>query len=68
MARKREKLKGLDYQSPEYWNRLLAQEGLSLSSGIHPRLSYQGSPQDVEYIAGAIESDTGRITPKKQHE
>jgi hypothetical protein len=68
MARKREKLKELDYQSAEYWNRLLVQERLSTLRGLHPKLSYQGTSQDIAYIAGARETNTGRITPKDAHE
>jgi hypothetical protein len=68
MARKRKKLRRLDYNSPEYWNRLLAQEGLTMRQGLHPKLSYQGSASDLEYIEGERRTDTGRITPKQQAE
>lgn len=42
MARKRAKLKKWDYNSREYWNRLLAMEGLSLSAGLNRHLVYVG--------------------------
>ena len=68
MARKRKKLKDLDYGSSEYWNRLLAQDGLSMSRGLHPKLSYQGSSQNIADIEGARESHDGRILPKSTGE
>lgn len=66
MARKREKLKDLDYQSPEYWNRLLAEEGMSLDQGLNPKLSYAGDSKDLEYVEGARRTDDGRIPAKPQ--
>ena len=68
MARKRKKLEDLDYQTREYWNRLLAQDGLTMSQGLHPKLSYQGTAHDLEYIAGVREADTGRILRKSPQE
>ena len=59
MARKRKKLKHLDYQSREYWNRLLAEEGLSMSQGEHPKLIY--SP-NIERLENGIDP-TGRVHP-----
>jgi len=60
MARKREKLKHLNYESQEYWNRLLAQEGLSLDQGLHPNLIYVDN-KTLEIL----QQDQGRINPKQ---
>ena len=49
MARKREKLKDLDYSSREYWNRLLAMEGLTLRAGLNRRLVYVGDSRKLDY-------------------
>ena len=51
MARKRKKLKdlGLDYESSEYWNRLLAMEGLTLRAGLNRRLVYVGDSRKLDY-------------------
>lgn len=69
MARKRKKLRGFDYQSVEYWNRLLVEEDLSVDRGYHPnKVSYVGSSVDIEYLEGSIRTDNGRITPKTQAE
>lgn len=66
MARKREALKDLDYQSVEYWNRLLAEEQMSMDQGLHPDLLYVGDSARVETIEGFHRTDTGRINPKPQ--
>jgi hypothetical protein len=68
MARKRADLKKLDYQSAEYWNRLLADDGLSLEQGRHPKLLYVGDSVDLEYIEGARRTDSGRVRPKDSAE
>jgi hypothetical protein len=67
MARKRKKLRTLDYDSPEYWNRLLVEDGLSMDRALQPnKISYVGNGADVEYIEGARRTDNGRIMPKPQ--
>lgn len=58
MARKRKDLSDLDYQSQEYWNRLLAQEGLSMEAGTSRRLTYVGDSMTLESIAGDEEMGT----------
>jgi hypothetical protein len=63
MARKRKKLQGLDYNSTEYWNRLLNQEGLSISRGKSERLLYIGGTSEVERLGGFLSTMTGRIAP-----
>lgn len=68
MARKRKTLKDLDYQSLEYWNRLLAEEELSVDQGADPRLLYVGDSKDVEHIEGARRTDDGRTPAKPQGE
>lgn len=67
MARKREKLKDLDYSSREYWNRLLAEEGMSMSAGLNlHRLVYTGDSQSLDKIQEEqSERDTGRVPPAK---
>lgn len=51
MARKRKKLGKFDYQSPEYWNHLLVEEGLAVDRGKHPRrLVYVGGEAELSVI------------------
>jgi hypothetical protein len=64
MARKRKKLKGLDYNSKEYWNRLLNQDGLSVDSGRSGNLLYVGGTMDIERLSGVLSTRTGRTMPK----
>jgi len=66
MARKRKALKGLDYNSPEYWNRLLVEEGLSMSRGLNPdRVAYVGDTQMLDKIQeGLSQNETGRVPPR----
>lgn len=61
MARKRQKLKHLDYNSKEYWNRLLAQEGLTLYAGMDKRLVYSPDIEKLESMR--VMEKTGRIQP-----
>jgi hypothetical protein len=49
VARKRAKLKKWDYNSREYWNRLLAMEGLSLSAGLNRHIVYVGDSGKLDY-------------------
>lgn len=58
MARKRKALRPVDYQSKEYWNRLLAEEGLSMEAGTSRRLTYVGDSQVLDKIAGGEEMGT----------
>jgi len=66
MARKRKALKGLDYNSSEYWNRLLAEEGLSMSRGLNPdRVAYVGDTQMLDKIQEELsQNETGRVPPR----
>ena len=64
MARKRKKLQHLDYESKEYWNRLLAEDKLTLLQGLDPRLLHVGSGSDLETLAGTQRRD-GRKLPHK---
>jgi hypothetical protein len=66
MARKREKLKKLDYHSKEYWSKLLTQEGLSMERGTSRRLTYVGGSSVAESIDGEQYTRSGRIPPKPQ--
>lgn len=61
MARKRRKLRHLNYQTREYWNKLLAQDGMSMSQGLHPKLVYSGDLGKLEEVVTA--DRTGRIRP-----
>ena len=64
MARKRKGLEHLSYESQEYWNRVLAKEGLSMNRGYQPnKISYVGTSRNLEYIEGARRTDTGRTIP-----
>ncbi len=66
MARKRKKLKHLDYGSAEYWNRLLAEEGLTVNAGqADKRLIYVGDSQALDKIQeDNSQRETGRVAPK----
>lgn len=59
MARKRKALKKINYESPEYWNRLLAEDELSMEQGNSPRLIYVGSSQELESLEGFLQTDDG---------
>jgi len=50
MARKRKKLKHLPYESPEYWDKLLAEDGLSMEAGTTRRITYVGDTKALEDI------------------
>ena len=63
MARKRKKLQGLDYESPEYWNRLLNQDGLSLNRGKSEKVLYVGGTSGVDRLRGFVETSIGRVSP-----
>ena len=52
MARKRKKLKGLDPESAEYWNAILAKDGLTLWEGSSPKLGYVEGTAQLEQIDG----------------
>lgn len=65
MARKRERLKELDYQSPRYWDKLLCEEGLSMERGTSRRVTYVGDSSTLEMIAGAEEMGTRDTTKDK---
>lgn len=54
MARKRATLKDLDYQSPQYWEKLLREDGLSMEAGTSRRLTYVGDSNALESIEGKI--------------
>ncbi len=54
MPRKRKGLRKLDYQSQEYWDRLLRQDGLSMEAGTTRRITYVGGTQVLEFIEGNV--------------
>ena len=58
MARKREKLKDLDYQSAEYWNGVLQEEGLSMERGRSKRVSYVGGTDILDALHGQQDAGT----------
>lgn len=62
MARKRQKLKHLDYNSKEYWNRLLAEDGLTLYAGMDKRLIYSPDLGKVESVLAR--NKTGKVVPR----
>jgi hypothetical protein len=68
MARKRKKLQGLDYGSPEYWNRLLNLEGLSVNQGKSEKLLYIGNSAEVARLRGMMDTNTGRVMPHRTDE
>jgi hypothetical protein len=65
MARKRKNLKHLDYQSEEYWNRLLAEEGLAVDTGRHPKLVLVGGSSELVVVEKMeFGKRFGRVRPK----
>ena len=66
LARKRKKLKDLDYNSVEYWNKLLVEEGMSLSAGLGSgKLVYIGGTRTMDRIQeDQSQRETGRTMPK----
>jgi hypothetical protein len=68
MARKRKKLKDLDYDSKEYWEALLFEDGLSMKRGTTSKLSYVGTTQDLGIMADVQKGTVKLITPKPQAE
>jgi hypothetical protein len=58
MARKRKNLQELDYQSSEYWDKLLQQEGLSTERGRSKRLIYVGGTKVLDDLAGQQDMGT----------
>lgn len=66
MARKRKQLQSLDYESSEYWNRLLAQDGLSMEAGTSRRLTYVGDSNVLERISGGEDMGTNDSSRAKE--
>ena len=66
MARKRKHLdlRGLDPQSPEYWDEVLYRSELHMARGRSDRLSYVGDANQVEKIHGRHTTDNGKVAPK----
>ena len=65
MARKRKALKHLDYQSVEYWNRLLTQEGLSVEAGRHPKLVLVGGSAELVIVEKMeFGKQSGHVKPR----
>jgi len=54
-----------DHKSPEYWNQLLADYGLSVDAGRDPRTIYVGSSRDLSIINDLETTRRGRPTPAK---
>jgi len=66
MARKRKHvdLRGLDPNSPEYWEEMLYRESLQMARGRSDRLSYVGDSNRLDQIHGIHSTSTGRVVPK----
>ncbi len=66
MTRKRKSLdlRGLDPNSPEYWEEELYRADLQMARGRNTRLSYVGDSTRLEMIHGLRMTDTGRVVPK----
>lgn len=66
MVRKRKHLdlRGLDPESPEYWEEALHRANLQMARGRSDRLSYAGGATEIELIHGLRTQDTGRVVPK----
>jgi hypothetical protein len=66
MTRKRKHidLRGLDPQSPEYWEEELYRQNLQMARGRSDRLSYVGGSSQLDTLHGFLTTDTGRVVPK----
>jgi hypothetical protein len=65
VARKRSALKHLDYQSEEYWNRLLVEEGLAVDTGRHPKLIPVGGSYELVVVEKMeYGKRDGKVRPK----
>ena len=66
MARKRKHidLRGLDPESPAYWDEILYRSELQMARGRSDRLSYVGDANHVEKIHGLHAYDDGKVVPK----
>ena len=53
-TRKRIDLRGVDKNSPEYWEEILGRDGFSMSKGTTTHLVYVGDSTDLAYIAGKV--------------
>jgi hypothetical protein len=59
----------MEYNSKEYWNRLLAEEGLSVDAGRSPKVAYVGGATDIEMLELVRRTDTGRtLVPEPEDE
>lgn len=58
MARKRNGLRNLNYQSQAYWDKLLKQDGFSMEAGTSRRVTYVGTTATLESISDAQRSGT----------
>lgn len=68
MARKRRELKDLDYKSQEYWNKLLAEDGMSMKQGINPKLVYVGGNYDLTVVEEYKAKTQGKkLTPEAEY-
>jgi len=66
MARKRKQLRHLDYTSQKYWEKLLAEDGLSMEAGTSRRITYVGDSSTLEWVEGQQEMgvrDASHDTP-----
>ncbi len=53
------------YETPEYWNQILSDYGLSVDRGRHPKVVYVGDSQKLSIISDLESSRQGRI-PKRR--
>ena len=56
-----------DKNSPEYWEKVLAADGLSMNAGLDPghrKLLRVGGIADLERIHAVKTTDAGRVRPK----
>lgn len=54
--------------SAAYWDEKLRRMGLSMEEGRNRKLSYVGSPTDLDYVGGVVRTNTGRVRVKKSSE
>lgn len=68
MARKRKQadLRGVNPDSPAYWEEVLGRAGEGMSRGVSTHLVYVGEAAVLERIAGERNTDNGRVVPKRR--
>ncbi len=61
---RKKKIDHTQFDKPEYWNKLLADFGLAVDRGRHPKTVYVGDSKHLSLISDLESSRVGRV-PKR---